>query len=527
MTAIVQSDNVFTYDTDKRKFDLGAPLQVKYHNYTVPLSSPPAPSPFQPQATPGIHLVHLYAEPTPGTPKAMRVRPNLSFIFEEKRISKNKLEGLPLAEWALTHGLVADFVKEMNKLAEEPKEKDTPTVANYRLIHPKINAALEPPDTKSPWVKRLKDAADFKAETTDHYYALHPDLAKKADVRSRLDQLEHAFKTFYYWHALNGKVLPLPTHKLVVVFALDESEPTLQDFRTVADGGEARLASRHEDGFFARREGILYLSLNSREPNFEKLSEFVNNRLKPPKLQTALTPEQVLENDRRKIGSLTPEYYAMCLATKAVEANAERLAVCHFGSRQLAYAAGLLPRYVAAPEWIQYGLGSFFETPLGSPWYTPTAVSTAHLKPCLEILDKRGTDVGDVLKKVVTDDYYCQADAASEDDTPAAVVKAQALAWGLTYYLLQKEPARFAAYRAELDKMPRDLPLDGDVVLGCFARAVDAVDAQGKVDAVRLKRWAEAWKEHLKQEKSNDALEVVAELNTMVRRYQDLFKPKP
>ena len=32
------------------------------------------------------------------------------------------------------------------------------------------------------------------------------------------------------------------------------------------------------------------------------------------------------------------------------------------------FASKLLPRNVHAPEWVQFGMGSFFETPLQSPW---------------------------------------------------------------------------------------------------------------------------------------------------------------
>jgi hypothetical protein len=189
------------------------------------------------------------------------------------------------------------------------------------------------------------------------------------------------------------------------------------------------------------------------------------------------------------------DFGAMGLAMKALEADAERWTVSHFASRQLAYAAGMLPQHVAAPEWIQHGLGSFFETPLGAPWGGPTAANCVHRKTCVEVLNKE-TDLVKVLKQVVTDDYFRQAEAAAETDAPAALAKARALSWGLTYYLL-KDTDRLAAYRDELDKMPRDLALDADVVLGCFARAVNAVDGD-KVSDTKLKDVAVAWRDFLK-----------------------------
>ncbi|MFO0928205.1 MAG: DUF1570 domain-containing protein [Gemmataceae bacterium] len=47
----------------------------------------------------------------------------------------------------------------------------------------------------------------------------------------------------------------------------------------------------------------------------------------------------------------------------------------HEASRQLLFAAGLVPRNVNVPEWLQFGFGSFFEQPLQSPWGAPGAAN--------------------------------------------------------------------------------------------------------------------------------------------------------
>src|SRR5262249_25578403 len=152
-----------------------------------------------------------------------------------------------------------------------------------------------------------------------------------------------------------------------------------------------------------RREGILYLSLVSREPTFEKLSAFAKKKLEPANK----TVEEILATTQK--GTTPPgqpDYWTLCLAVKVLEADAERQTVSHYGARQLIYAGNrLLARYVVAPEWIQYGLSSFFETPLGAPWTSPTTPSVIHLKECLELLEKKGASGGEVLKQVVTDAY--------------------------------------------------------------------------------------------------------------------------
>jgi hypothetical protein len=59
---------------------------------------------------------------------------------------------------------------------------------------------------------------------------------------------------------------------------------------------------------------------------------------------------------------------------------------------------------------------------------------------------------------------------------------------------MRKEPRKLMAYGKELSKMPRDLELDDEALLGCFARAFDAWDNTRKV-ATRgeLEKLANRW----------------------------------
>src|SRR5207253_9485543 len=94
--------------------------------------------------------------------------------------------------------------------------------------------------------------------------------------------------------------------------------------------------------------------------------------------------DEVLKGVNKGVPFRTPlskqiEAQAMALLLKVMERDGERASVTHDGRRQLLYAAGLLPHNVAAPEWIQFGMGSFFETPLGSPWITTGAPHAENL----------------------------------------------------------------------------------------------------------------------------------------------------
>ena len=123
-----------------------------------------------------------------------------------------------------------------------------------------------------------------------------------------------------------------------------------------------------------------------------------------------------------------------------------------------------------------------------------------HLPACVEILYKPEAKAVDILKQVVSDDHFREAAEAGNDAEAAVVLaKGRPLAWGLTYFLIHRKPDRLKAYFEELNKMPRDLPFDANAMRDCFARAVDAVDANRQVDEARFVALANEWKQYLKE----------------------------
>ena len=187
----------------------------------------------------------------------------------------------------------------------------------------------------------------------------------------------------------------------------------------------------------------------------------------------------------------------MALLLKATENAAERTGISHDGTRQLIYASGLLPRNVAAPEWVQYGLASFFETPLGAPWPSIGGPSVAHLPNFRDYikLNRFEKSRGDTLRKVVTDAYFREA---MKDNDEASERKPRAAAWALTYFLMQTKPEGMLRYLKELSKQPRDVELDETTLLNCFARAFDAVDSNKNADPQKLERLAGQWFDFIK-----------------------------
>ena len=77
---------------------------------------------------------------------------------------------------------------------------------------------------------------------------------------------------------------------------------------------------------------------------------------------------------------------------------------------------GLLPANVAAPEWVLFGMGSFFETPPESPWGGPGAPSFYYLPRFKEMKGKLAKTPYEALRKVVTDQYFRQAALVPEKE---------------------------------------------------------------------------------------------------------------
>src|SRR5262249_28836016 len=140
------------------------------------------------------------------------------------------------------------------------------------------------------------------------------------------------------------------------------------------------------------------------------------------------------------------------LFLKALEIDSDRATISHDATRQLLTAAGLVPRNVAVPEWVQFGMGSFFETAKGSPWPgigvpNPTSFSEYfnNLQQYRKMTDQdRKLDKGKLLEDIVTDRLFRQAMSGRKEI--AAILKARATAWALTHYLAHKRLDDLLAY---------------------------------------------------------------------------------
>jgi len=255
------------------------------------------------------------------------------------------------------------------------------------------------------------------------------------------------------------------------------------------------------DGFLPRRDNVMVLSAEHLDESFALLQknnlglvkrvprgEFLSGSIWPSTAQKKWSPR-----DREVMRSAPTVAYmqTLILVEKALAAEAERATISHEATRQLLFATGLLPRNVEVPEWIQYGLASFFETPPGAFYPGVGLPSWSNLIDFKYHRQKSKLgSAKDVLLDLVSDRYFLRAresarrlDASrfrpehlanqAKDDQEIA----RSTAWALVYYLAKEGKLQaLLEYSQELDRLPRDLELSPRVLRACFSRALRLPD---------------------------------------------------
>jgi hypothetical protein len=447
--------------------------------------------------------------------KDKKAMPTVADLFNEKfaALAKEKASAgdyLDLAEWTLQHGLVHKFPEVMAKVVEADKGHSA------AVAYLKIKAELDRKPGDDPFAATLrKDLLNsYKLTETPHYLLVHNSAGDTAlEVQTHAEHLEKAFRGFYYWFALRGIALTVPQNCQVVV--LTSKEDDFERLRKILTSGPIVV-----DGFFARRESLGVMHSQRSDDPYKALTTFwenwkgkgyqrfdllENKNTGLPKNGVPQTIRQAAASQSVEALVNIAEAQMLALMLKALEQEAELATVSHEASRQLLFASGLLPRNVAIPEWILFGMGSFFETPLQSPWPTIGALSPYYLPRWRELKAKDPSQgwleksAVDTLKKVVTDGYFRSLPSDGKPDSlqhrlhEAALRKTRTVSWSLAYYLAQKHLDGLRQYFTELSKMPRDIELDDTVLLGCFTRAFGCVDGNNKMNEAKLKTLANDW----------------------------------
>jgi hypothetical protein len=379
------------------------------------------------------------------------------FEDEKKKIRPNDVNRadklVELAEWALQHGLLKEVPKVIDELAKvDPKHK---VVTAFR----KMQAAIEKdPGRDDPIVNWKDRLGNFKVKRSKHYTLFFDSPNERAEdhADNRLNRLEDNFRGFFYWFTLRGIILKVPDHRLVAIL---ETNAKQFDHHHEDIFDNLPMLS---DGFYARRENLAVFSGNPTDAGYRGLQTAFNviassnNLDKGGLLKGEDTNKKMAMNDVAKA-----QTYALML--QLLQDESEVASVSYEGTRQLIAAIGLLPPSIEAPQWIDFGVASFFETPKGSFWTGYGAPSHPYLInykiwEATNKLDKPA----EALKAVVTDGYFRKVNDSKNKER--ALDKARTMTWALTYYLAQKHREKLRRYYDELADLPRDLEFDADVL---------------------------------------------------------------
>jgi len=399
-------------------------------------------------------------------------------------------EAIKLARWALHNGLITDFESVMDKLAET--DKTNSLVAAYLKIKADLAKPVGKTDVAAKWKGKILDGYNV-AESDKHHYAILHNSPGADACKEQLDRLERSFKGFYYWWALRGITLPLPQERLVAVWT-DRGA----DFRKLQKNLTASPVLT--DSFVARREGLAvfsskrgdapYISLDVSSKQLWTAGFVRNDVIKGVNGIKGGIPRGASESQKQ-------EARIRSLLLKALEEEWEATGMSHEASRQLLFAAKLLPPKVHVPEWLQFGMASFFETPLQSPFGGPGGASPYWLPRFKEYYDpakakRYGSTPAEALLGVITDAHF-RARLAPGDTPEASLRRARAAAWALTYFLAQTNLEGLRRYFKELGRMPRDIELDAKVLEAAFARAFDCANPDRTPNRDKLASLAGRW----------------------------------
>jgi hypothetical protein len=469
--------------------------------------------------TPNLHAIVMMAGKKPL--QSVSTQYKTEYAAKHKGGAASAQDLLYLAEWALGHSLLKEFSAAMEEL--KTLDKSNPAVIAYDKVQAAMNVKID--EAKDAlglqWQRQLHQTTKKQSE---HYSLLfNQPPTTDPEWQSRLQAMEENYKKFFYWFALKSKdgELPylqkgkpgliVPKERLVAVLVAkkDEFERQHKAF------DNAPLIA---DSFHARRANLAVFSKDPLDTPYVALKNYFYENYK-----NYYDRDLLLKGKATKAANNRPKWdfwiaQTLAVVLKSLESDTETAGVSHECTRQLISAIGLLPRGVTAPEWIECGMGSFFETAKGAPW---GGAGNAHWLYLAHYKDweKKGQldkpakgDLVAPLKMVISDRHFRRADLEKDKDKKtAALLKARVMAWSLTYYLAHNKLDGLMRYYRELGKLPRDLEFDEESLILTFARAFDCLDAKDKVDANKLANIQRDWQRTM-ENTLHEAEEVLAKI---------------
>jgi len=128
------------------------------------------------------------------------------------------------------------------------------------------------------------------------------------------------------------------------------------------------------------------------------------------------------------------------------------MTVVHEAVHQVGFNTGMHPRYAPNPVWLYEGLALLHEVPdlrHRTGWSLGPRINPPRLERLRQFLNRPHQD--SPIKRMIQDDDLFRR--------PETALDNYALAWGLTYFLVQRRPREFAAY---LQTLQKKTPLSDD-----------------------------------------------------------------
>lgn len=401
---------------------------------------------------------------------------------------------------------------------------------------------LSTPDKKDAKLPANPQAAEWKSRVSGagiaeskFYSVVYFDSNQAADAQRKANLLDQNLRAFFLWHALQGVALPVPQKKLLAL--ISDSTNRVTDYRDALDGRP--IVS---DAFYSPSHNILMLAPERMD---QQGNAFMN--LVRAKYGAGWNREELIANKMTISPGKAPDAMRMqmlAVADKYITDEAENAAISREGCRQLMASTGMLPQNVRLPQWLENGVGLYYQRAKGPLYIVKNGavkmvvgLATGYGTPNFEQhrafdqvrpIMSRKPDAS--LRNVLMNAYYAGAAAGTDidprlrtetegntttifevtervhpqDNSPQARAfrtrlkeKADSSAWALVYYLEKTRLVGLQNFFNDLAKQPRDMKLEEEEVVRLFCKNFGLVRVDQSVDPAAFLNFASNWLQYM------------------------------
>ncbi|HZN34873.1 MAG TPA: DUF1570 domain-containing protein [Pirellulaceae bacterium] len=402
----------------------------------------------------------------------IRKAPTVSAQFSRVlgRAGSDAEKRMEAAQWALRHGLLAQFYSTIDKVLEaNPRH---PRALLVRQLKAQMDAPLADPSRQEQELRKLVPLESMKFKTSKHFLLMHdtPDTLTKGKLTradERLQLLETVYECFLLRFYAYGVALEVPKERLKVVLFND-----YQQFRQFADKQSPALASA--SGFWDGETNTSVFFDHGTNDEFKALKQISD--------ELQFRKEEAVRTRAGNAANLVRTADTLKMLVEIERENCDIEVVSHETTHQMAGNTGLLPRHVRIPTWVHEGLATYFETPDGATWGGIGEVNASRLSLYRDLeWDKTHSNIGFIVGDQIFD--FAR--------TTRGTLHGYGQSWALTHFLLEKHFDKFMTFYRRLGELPPDTFLSSDVVNRLFDESLgldrNVLDSQWRLYMSNLK----------------------------------------